>query len=87
MSGLSKINLKLIGHLIGLLFCVNGGFMLVATLFSYFYQDGVFNEMLKSSALAVSLGVLIMWITRNHCKEIQKKRVISLLHSVGFLWH
>jgi trk system potassium uptake protein TrkH len=83
MSGLSKINLKLIGHLIGLLFCVNGGFMFVATLISYFYQDGVFNGMLQASLLAVSLGIFIMWITRNHRKEIQKKEGYII---VAFGW-
>ncbi|NDB02750.1 MAG: TrkH family potassium uptake protein, partial [Flavobacteriaceae bacterium] len=83
MSGLSKINLKLIGHLIGLLFCVNGGFMFVATLISYFYQDGVFNGMLQASLLAVSLGTFIMWITRNHRKEIQKKEGYII---VAFGW-
>ncbi len=73
MSGLSKINLRLISHLIGLLFVVNGGFMIVATAVSYFYGDGVGWQMLQASILAVLSGIVIMILTRNHRKEIQKK--------------
>lgn len=73
MSGLSKINLRLISHLIGLLFVVNGGFMILAAVVSYFYGDGVFWQMFQASILAVVLGVVVMILTRNHRKEIQKK--------------
>lgn len=73
MSGLSKINLRLISHLIGLLFVVNGGFMIVATAVSYLYSDGVGWQMLQASFLAVLSGIVIMILTRNHRKEIQKK--------------
>ena len=73
MSGLSKINLRLISHLIGLLFVVNGGFMIVATAVSYIYSDGVGWQMLQASFLAVLSGIVIMILTRNHRKEIQKK--------------
>lgn len=73
MSGLSKINMKLIGHLIGLLFVVNGGFMFLAALVSFLYEDGVQWQMLQASILAVISGVIVMVFTRNHRKEIQKK--------------
>ncbi len=73
MSGLSKINMKLIGHLIGLLIVVNGGFMFLATLVSFLYEDGVQWQMLQASILAVIFGVIVMVFTRNHRKEIQKK--------------
>ncbi len=73
MATLSKINLKLISHLIGLLFVVNGGFMILATAVSYFYRDGVSGQMLQASTLAILSGVMVMIITRNHRKEIQKK--------------
>ena len=73
MPALSKINGRLIGHLIGLLFVVNGGFMFLATAVSYLYEDGVAWQMLQASVLAVIFGVVVMIITRNHRKEIQKK--------------
>ena len=73
MSGLSKINLRLISHLIGLLFVVNGGFMILAAVVSYLYGDGVFWQMFQASILALVLGVVVMISTRNHRKEIQKK--------------
>ncbi len=47
--------------------------MFIATAVSFFYDDGVVNQMLEASSLSVLLGALTMWITRNHRKEIQKK--------------
>ena len=73
MGGFFKINARIIAHLIGLLFVVNGGFMLLATLVSYLYQDGVVFELLQASLLATALGVIAIVLTRNHRKELQKK--------------
>ncbi len=73
MSGLSQLNFKLIGHLIGLLFLVNGGFIFLSTGVSYLSGDAIVGQMLKAGLLAVALGVCIMLLTRNHRKELQKK--------------
>ena len=83
MGGFFKINARIIAHLIGLLFVVNGGFMLLATLVSYIYQDGVVFELLQASLLATALGVIAMVLTRNHRKELQKKEVYII---VAFGW-
>ena len=73
MPGFSKLNFKLIGHLIGLLFLVNGGFIFLSTVVSFLYHDGVGWQMFQSGAVALALGGLVMVLTRNHRKEIQKK--------------
>jgi len=73
MPGFSKLNFKLIGHLIGLLFLVNGGFILLSTVVSFAYDDGAGWQMLQSGAVAILLGGVVMVLTRNHRKEIQKK--------------
>jgi trk system potassium uptake protein len=83
MGGFFKINARIIAHLIGLLFVVNGGFMLLATLVSYLYQDGVVFELLQASLLATALGVIAMVLTRNHRKELQKKEGYII---VAFGW-
>ena len=57
----------------GLLLAVNGGFMLVATLISLIYKDGVVKEMLLSAIVAGAIGGLVMLGTRNHRKEIKKR--------------
>lgn len=73
MSTFSRINYRIIAHLMGLLLVVNGGFMLVATLISLVYDDGVVREMLGAASVATILGLITMVATRNHRKEIQKK--------------
>ncbi|EDM43785.1 Trk system K+ uptake protein TrkH [unidentified eubacterium SCB49] len=57
----------------GLLFVVNGGFMLLATLVSYIYQDGVEQQMLLASIVTVLLGGSTMFFTKEHRKEIHKR--------------
>ncbi|NBT87105.1 MAG: TrkH family potassium uptake protein, partial [Flavobacteriaceae bacterium] len=66
MPGFSKLNFKLIGHLIGLLFLVNGGFILLSTFVSFAYDDGAGWQMLQSGAVAILLGGVVMVLTRNH---------------------
>ena len=69
----SKINYKIICHLMGLLLVVNGGFMLLSTLVSLYYQDGVVSEMFLAAIVILFIGGGIMLTTRNHRKEIQKR--------------
>lgn len=73
MTALSKINFRIISHLMGLLFVVNGGFMLLSAAFSWYYEDGVLNQILGAGVVALGLGGIIMFVTRNHRKEIQKR--------------
>ena len=73
MSSLVKLNFKIIFHLMGLLIMVNGGFMLLATLVSFYYKDGVEKEMLEAGLVTLLLGLILMLLTRNRRKEIQKR--------------
>ncbi len=73
MKSLSKINFKIISHLMGLLFIVNGGFMLLSSVVSWYYDDGVLESMLAASAVALGAGGIIMLITKKHRREIQKR--------------
>lgn len=67
----------------GLLLMVNGGFMLLSSLVSWYYKDGVFNEMLMAGLVALGVGALIMVFTKNHRKEIQKREGYII---VAFGW-
>lgn len=73
MSSLVKLNFKIIFHLMGLLIMVNGGFMLLATLVSFYYKDGVEKEMLEAGLITLLIGIILMLLTRNKRKEIQKR--------------
>lgn len=57
----------------GLLFVVNGGFMMLSAGFSFFYEDGVLSQMLQAGSVALGAGGIIMLVTRTHRKEIQKR--------------
>lgn len=57
----------------GLLLMVNGGFMLLSSIVSWYYKDGVLKEMLLAGSVALGIGGAIMLLTKNHRKEIQKR--------------
>ena len=73
MNSLTKLNFKIILHLMGLLLMVNGGFMLLSAIVSWYYKDGVLKEMLFSGAVALIVGGVVMLLTKKHRKEVQKK--------------
>lgn len=68
-----RLNFKIIFHFFGLLLLFNGGFMLLASLISAIYQDGVSTQMLLSGLLVVLAGGLLMIGTKNHKKELNKR--------------
>lgn len=57
----------------GLLLLVNGGFMLVAALVSLLYKDGATLDITLASIITMFLGMLLMFTTRKHKKEVQRK--------------
>lgn len=68
-----KLNYKIIFHFLGLLVLFNGGFMLLSTLMSLIYKDGVTIQLLLASIITLSVGSLSMVFTRRHIKEINKR--------------
>ena len=68
-----KLNYKIIFHFLGLLLLFNGGFILIATLISLIYKDGVTIELLLSGITVFLIGIFIMFNTRNHRKEMNKR--------------
>ena len=68
-----KLNYKIIFHFLGLLLLFNGGFILIATIISLIYKDGVTLELLLSGFTILILGSIIMFYTRNHRKEMNKR--------------
>ena len=68
-----KLNFKIIFHFFGLLLLFNGGFMLLAALISFIYQDGVTTQILLSGIFVVLVGAILMYVTKNHKKELNKR--------------
>ncbi|NNC61050.1 MAG: TrkH family potassium uptake protein, partial [Eudoraea sp.] len=51
----------------------NGGFMLLAALVSGIYHDGVTLEITLAAIVTMMLGVMAMFLTRGHEKEVNRK--------------
>ncbi|QBA63456.1 TrkH family potassium uptake protein [Muriicola soli] len=66
-------NAKIILHLMGLLLLCNGGFMLLAAVVSGIYQDGVTLEITLAALVTMMIGVMAMFLTRGHKKEVKRK--------------
>ncbi|MCK0110404.1 TrkH family potassium uptake protein [Flavobacteriaceae bacterium S0825] len=68
-----KLNYKIIFHFLGLLLLFNGGFMLLAAIMSYAYNDGATLSISLSGIAVMVIGILVMLITKNHEKEMNKR--------------
>ncbi len=68
-----KLNYRIIFHFFGLLLLFNGGFMAFAALMSLIYQDGVTLKLFLSSVVVLLAGTFIMFNTKNHRKEMNKR--------------
>ena len=67
------LNYKIIFHLMGLLLLCNGFFMLLSALVSGIYQDGATLDITLAAIVTMLLGVLAMFYTRGHKKEVKRK--------------
>ena len=57
----------------GLLLLCNGSFMLIAGLVSGIYQDGATLDILLAAIVTMLVGVMAMFYTRGHRKEVKRK--------------
>ena len=57
----------------GLLLLCNGGFMLLATLVSGIYSDGVTLSIALAAIATMFVGTFAMFNTRGHKKEVKRK--------------
>ncbi|TYA53334.1 TrkH family potassium uptake protein [Formosa maritima] len=51
----------------------NGGFMMLSSLISFIYKDGVTSKLFISGALTILIGLLAMFNTKDHNKEMNKR--------------
>jgi trk system potassium uptake protein TrkH len=68
-----KLNYKIIFHFFGLLLLFNGGFMLLATFLSFFYNDGATLHLFLAGISVLVFGAIVMVCTKNHTKEMNKR--------------
>ncbi|WP_073321532.1 TrkH family potassium uptake protein [Aquimarina spongiae] len=70
---MARLNYKIISHIMGLLLLCNGSFMLLATMISFVYKDGVTLEIMMAALATMFVGIAMMFLTREHQKEINKR--------------
>ncbi|MBT4298095.1 TrkH family potassium uptake protein [Flavobacteriaceae bacterium] len=70
---MSKLNRKLIFHILGLLLMFNGFAMLISAFVSYLTNDGVLNEMTIVSLLVIFFGWLFMTVSKKNERKINKR--------------
>jgi len=68
-----NFNFKIILHIMGLLLLCNGSFMLFAGLVSGIYNDGATLDILLAAIVTMLVGVMAMFYTRGHRKEVKRK--------------
>lgn len=68
-----KLNYKIIFHLFGLLFLFNGSFMMLSSLVSFIYKDGVTMPLFLSGVTVVLIGITTMVFTKDHQKIMNKR--------------
>lgn len=68
-----KLNYKIIFHFFGLLLLFNGGFMLLSSLISLIYSDGVTLNLFLSGFVTLLVGGICMFFTKNHQKVMNKR--------------
>ncbi|PRP67405.1 TrkH family potassium uptake protein [Nonlabens agnitus] len=80
-----RLNYKIITYIMGLLLVFNGGFMSISSLVSAYYSENESLEILLAAVVAITLGSLMMLLTRNHIKELGKKEGY-LIVTLGWLF-
>ncbi|MEN8886239.1 MAG: TrkH family potassium uptake protein, partial [Winogradskyella sp.] len=64
------LNYKIIFYFFGLLLLFNGGFMMISTLISFIYKDGVTLQLFLAGFVTLLMGTFAMLGTKNHRKEM-----------------
>ena len=74
---MNKINSQIIIHLMGVLLLFNGIFMFLSAFVSIITDDGVILEISLAALTVTVFGSILMLLTKNHSKKIQKKDEIE----------
>ena len=79
-----EFNSRIIFYIMGLLLLFNGGFMVFAGVVSAVYKDGVTLDISMAAVVTLLMGVLVMFYTRDHDKEV-KRREGYIIVTMGWL--
>lgn len=67
------MNFRIVFNILGLLFCLNGLFMLLVLPASFYFRDTLAQDFIYSGVLCFMFGSILVWFTRNAPKNIGKR--------------
>lgn len=68
-----KLNFKIIIYFFSILLLFNGSFMFLSSLLSFIYDDGVTQSLILSGTIVLSVGLILMLISKDFSKEMNKR--------------
>ena len=70
---MTKLNIKLILYIIGMLLVFNGFSMFIASIVSLIVDDGVVIQLIISGLIPISIGIILMLTNKNNSRQINKR--------------
>ncbi|MBK57100.1 MAG: potassium transporter [Flavobacteriaceae bacterium] len=70
---MTKLNIKLILYIIGMLLFFNGFSMFVTSIVSLIVDDGVAVQLIISGLIPISIGIILMLTNKNNSRQINKR--------------
>ena len=64
---------QIIFYLMGVLLLFNGGFILLSSIVSLIFNDGVTTEIFSAGVTVLIFGLILIFSTKNHEKQIQRR--------------
>lgn len=77
------INWRIIGRFVGFIMVIIGAFQLLPALLSVLYRDVDYSSFLISSAICISVGLLLSWLVKPELSKIRKREGYLI---VGLSW-
>tara|TARA_S200000501_G_scaffold234622_1_gene220097 strand:+ start:1919 stop:3415 length:1497 start_codon:yes stop_codon:yes gene_type:complete len=70
---MTKLNIKLILYIIGMLLVFNGFSMFIASIVSLIVDDGAVIQLIISGLIPISIGIILMLTNKNNSRQINKR--------------
>ena len=70
---MTKLNKKLIFYIIGMLLVFNGAAMLISSIVSLIFDDGVIREIILSGFITIVTGCILMIMSKDNLRHINKR--------------
>ena len=70
---MTKLNIKLILYIIGMLLVFNGFSMFITSIVSLIVDDGVAFQLIISGSIPISIGTILMLTNNNNSRQINKR--------------